>query len=429
MINIIRFSKNMTREDIFSAVEEKLNVSESVSEIIENVRKNKDKALYEYCERFDRAKLDSLIVSEEEIDEAFASTDPELIRIMQDAAKNIYAFHENQKSSGFIIAEKDGVVLGQRVIPIEKVGLYIPGGTASYPSSVLMNAIPAKIAGVSSIAMVSPPTYKNGKIAPAILAAARIAGVDKIYKVGGAQAIAALAYGTESIEKVDKIVGPGNAYVAEAKRQVFGRVSIDMIAGPSEILVIADKTCNPAYVAADMLSQAEHDKLASAVLVTDSEDLAYKVQAELEVQIPKLSRSEIARYSIDNYGKIIIADSLYDVIDASNEIAPEHLEICTDDPFDILPRIKNAGSVFLGKYCPEPLGDYYSGTNHTLPTSGSARFSSPLSVDDFVKKSAYSYYTRDALKKVYSDVAAFANAEGLTAHARSITVRFDGEEK
>lgn len=429
MIKIVKFSKNMTREDIFSAVEEKLNVSASVSEIIENVRKNGDKALFEYSERFDRAKLDSLTVSEAEIEEAFAKTDPELIRVMQEAKENIYKFHENQKKSGFIVAENDGIVLGQRVIPIEKVGLYIPGGTASYPSSVLMNAIPAKIAGVSSIAMVSPPTYEGGTIAPAILAAAKIAGVDKIYKVGGAQAVAALAYGTETVERVDKIVGPGNAYVAEAKRQVFGRVSIDMIAGPSEILVIADKTCNPRYVAADMLSQAEHDRLASAVLVTDSEDLAYKVQAELEVQIPLLSRSEIARASIDNYGKIIIADSLYDVIDASNEIAPEHLEICTDNPFDILPRIKNAGSVFLGKYCPEPLGDYYAGPNHTLPTSGSARFSSPLSVDDFVKKSAYSYYTKDALSKVYSDVASFANAEGLTAHARSMTIRFDGEEK
>lgn len=428
MIKIIKFSKDMTREDVFSAVEEKLNVSDSVSEIIDNVRKNGDKALFEYSERFDRAKLDSLVVTAEEIDAAYLSVDPELIRVMEDAKKNIYAFHEKQKKTGFIIAENDGVVLGQRVIPIEKVGLYIPGGTASYPSSVLMNAIPAKIAGVSSIAMVSPPTC-NGSIAPAILAAAKIAGVDKVYKIGGAQAVAALAYGTETVEKVDKIVGPGNAYVAEAKRQVFGRVSIDMIAGPSEILVIADKTCNPKFVAADLLSQAEHDRLASAVLVTDSPELAKKVSEELEVQIPLLERSDIARYSIDNYGKIIIADSIYDVIDASNEIAPEHLEICTDDPFAILPKIKNAGSVFLGKYCPEPLGDYYSGPNHTLPTSGSAKFSSPLSVDDFVKKSAYSYYTRDALEKVYTDVAAFAKAEGLTAHARSITVRFDEEEK
>lgn len=428
MIKIIKFSKNMTREDVFSAVEEKLNVSDSVSEIIDNVRKNGDKALFEYSERFDRAKLDSLVVSKEEIDFAYDSLDPDLIRIMEDAKKNIYAFHEKQKRTGFIIAENEGVVLGQRIIPIEKVGLYIPGGTASYPSSVLMNAIPAKIAGVSSISMVSPPTC-NGSIAPAILAAAGIAGVDKVYKIGGAQAVAALAYGTETVEKVDKIVGPGNAYVAEAKRQVFGRVSIDMIAGPSEILVIADKTCNPKFVAADLLSQAEHDRLASAVLVTDSPELANSVSEELEAQIPLLERSEIARHSIDNYGKIIIADSIYDVIDVSNEIAPEHLEICTDDPFAILPKIKNAGSVFLGKYCPEPLGDYYSGPNHTLPTSGSARFSSPLSVDDFVKKSAYSYYTKEALERVYTDVEAFARSEGLTAHARSITVRFDEEEK
>lgn len=428
MIKIIKFSKDMQREDIFSAVEEKLNVSKSVSEIIANVRKNKDKALFEYNELFDKAKLDSLAVTEKEIDEAFAKTDPELIRVMQQAKDNIEAFHKNQKRSGFILTENDGVVLGQRVIPIEKVGLYIPGGTASYPSSVLMNAIPAKIAGVSSITMVSPPTYEGGTIAPQILTAARIAGVDKIYKVGGAQAIAALAYGTESIERVDKIVGPGNAFVAEAKKQVFGRVSIDMIAGPSEILVIADKTCDPRFVAADMLSQAEHDKLACAVLVTDSETLAKEVSSELERQIPLLERQDIARYSIDNFGKIILADSLYDVIDASNEIAPEHLEICTDSPFDILPRIKNAGSVFLGKYCPEPLGDYFAGPNHTLPTSGTARFQSPLSVDDFVKKSAYSYYTKDALEKVYSDVARFANSEGLTAHARSMTIRFDGDE-
>ncbi len=428
MIKIIKFSDKMKREDIFSAVEAKLNVSDAVSDIIENVRKNGDKALKEYSERFDKAVLDSITVSDEEIEKAFAATPKKLIDILIAAKENIYRFHEKQKKTGFIMAEKDGIVLGQRVIPIEKVGLYIPGGTASYPSSVLMNAIPAKIAGVSQISMVSPPTC-NGSISPAILTAAKIAGVDKIYKIGGAQAIAALAYGTESVERVDKIVGPGNAFVAEAKRQVFGRVSIDMIAGPSEILVIADGTCNPRYVAADMLSQAEHDKLATAVLVTDSEKLAYDVQKELEVQIPLLSRSAIARESIDNYGKIILADSIYDVVDVANEIAPEHLEICTDSPFDLLPRIKNAGSVFLGKYCPEPLGDYYAGPNHTLPTSGSARFSSPLSVDDFVKKSAYSYYTRDALENVYEDVAAFANAEGLTAHAKSMTIRFDEESK
>jgi len=427
MIPILKQGE-VTNDEIFARTVPTVNVEGIVSEIIDNVRKNGDAALYEYCLKFDKAELSSLQVTEEEIDFAVSSVEPRFLEVLERAAKNIRAFHEKQVRNSFIVNTEPGVVMGQKVIPVDRAGLYVPGGTAAYPSTVLMDSIPAKIAGVPTVVMVTPPRA-DGTVNPVILAAAKIAGVDKIYKVGGAQAVAALAYGTETVERVDKIVGPGNAYVAEAKRQVFGRVSIDMIAGPSEILVIADKTCNPRYVAADMLSQAEHDKLASAVLVTDSEDLAYKVQAELEVQIPLLSRSEIARASIDNYGKIIIADSLYDVIDASNEIAPEHLEICTDNPFDILPRIKNAGSVFLCKYCPEPLGDYYAGPNHTLPTSGSARFSSPLSVDDFVKKSAYSYYTKDALSKVYSDVASFANAEGLTAHARSMTIRFDGEEK
>jgi histidinol dehydrogenase len=325
------------------------------------------------------------------------------------------------------------VVVGQKVTPIEKVGLYVPGGTAAYPSTVLMDAIPAKIAGCSEIVMVSPPTA-GGTINPVILAAARVAGVTRIFKMGGAQAVAALAYGTESVPRVDKIVGPGNAYVAEAKKQVFGRVSIDMIAGPSEILVVADATCNPKFVAADLLSQAEHDRMASAVLVTDSYEMAERVSAELERQIPLLPRAEIARTSIDNNGKIIVAEgNLMLAIDIANEIAPEHLELCMDNPFDYLDKVKHAGSIFMGKYCPEALGDYFAGPNHTLPTSGTARFSSPLSVDDFVKKSQFTYYTRDALSKVADKVAYFAEKEGLSAHARSATVRFEerssGEEQ
>ena len=317
--------------------------------------------------------------------------------------------------------------MGQKVTPVDRAGLYVPGGTAAYPSTVLMDAIPAKIAGVPQVVMVSPPG-KDGKIPAMILAAARIAGVDRIFKLGGAQAIAALAYGTESVPKVDKIVGPGNAFVAEAKKQVFGRVSIDMIAGPSEILVIADGTANPRHVAADLLSQAEHDKLASAVLVTDSMELAEAVQAEIEVQLSALEREEIARASIDNNGKIIVAPDLQKGIEISNEIAPEHLELCVDNPFDYLDKIRHAGSIFMGKNCPEALGDYLAGPNHTLPTSGTAKFSSPLSVDDFVKKTQYTYFTRDALKAVAEDVAYFARKEGLTAHARSATVRFEEEK-
>ena len=325
--------------------------------------------------------------------------------------------------NSFVITGKNGAITGQKVTPIEKVGLYVPGGTAAYPSTVLMDSIPAKIAGCREIVMVTPPK-KDGKITPVILAAAKIAGVDRIFKVGGAQAIAALAYGTESIPKVDKIVGPGNAFVAEAKKQVFGKVSIDMIAGPSEILVLADSTCDAEYVAADMLSQAEHDKMASAVLVTDSEELALAVSAELERQIPLLPRAEIARASIDNNGKIIIAEgNLSLAIEIANEIAPEHLEICVDNPFDYLDKIENAGSIFMGKHCPEALGDYFAGPNHTLPTSGTARFSSPLSVDDFVKKSQFTYYTKEALAAVADKVAYFAEQEGLSAHARSATVR------
>lgn len=420
VIKIINFSQ-ISRDEIFARKEDEFDVADIVTGIIDNVKQNGDKALFEYCEKFDKAKLSSLEVSKEEIDEAFSQVEQEFVDILTEAKENIEKFHRHQVRNSFIINENNGIVTGQKVTPIEKVGLYVPGGTAAYPSSVLMNCIPAKIAGVSQIVMVTPPT--GGKINPVILAAAKIAGVDRIFKLGGAQAVAALAYGTESVPKVDKIVGPGNAFVAEAKKQVFGKVAIDMIAGPSEILVIADGKSNPSYVAADLLSQAEHDKNASAVLVTDSADLAVKVQAEIENQLKVLPREEIARASIENNGKIIVTDSLEIAIEVANEIAPEHLEICTDNPFDYLAEIKNAGSIFMGRYCPEALGDYFAGANHTLPTSGTARFSSPLSVDDFVKKSQYTYYTKDAFNKVSEKVAYFAEKEGLSAHARSATVR------
>lgn len=427
MIKIYKYGE-VSNEKIFARENISANVEGIVSEIIENVKQNGDKALYEYCLKFDKAQLQSLEVSSEEIEEAFASVDKEFIEILIEAAENIKTFHQKQKRNSFIINDKDGVVIGQKVIPIEKAGLYVPGGTAAYPSTVLMDAIPAKIAGCEQIVMVSPPK-SDGKINPVILTAAKIAGVDKIYKVGGAQAVAALAYGTETIPKVDKIVGPGNAFVAEAKKQVFGKVSIDMIAGPSEILVVADDTNNPDIIAADLLSQAEHDKNASAVLVTDSMDFALKVSKSLEKQIPKLQRAEIARASIDNNGKIIVSENdILKAIDIANEIAPEHLELCVDNPFDYLDKIKHAGSVFLGKNCPEALGDYFAGPNHTLPTSGTARFSSPLSVDDFVKKTQYTYYSASALEKVAEKIAYFANKEGLDAHGKSATVRFKEDE-
>ena len=427
MIKIINF-KDIDPSEILDRKENVFNVADAVADIIKEVRANGDAALFEYSRKFDKVELSSLEVSKEEIDAAFSKVEPEFVEILKEAKENIYAFHSRQVRNSFLINEKDGVVIGQKVIPIEKVGLYVPGGTAAYPSSVLMNAIPAKIAGCNEIVMVTPPA-KDGSVNPAILAAAKVAGVDRIFKVGGAQAVAALAYGTESVPAVDKIVGPGNAYVAEAKKQVFGKVSIDMIAGPSEILVIADKNNNPAYVAADLLSQAEHDKNATAVLVTDSKELADAVSAELEHQIPQLSRSEIARVSIDNNGKIIITESIDEAIFVANGLAPEHLEICLDDPFMYLDKIKNAGSVFMGKYCPEALGDYFAGPNHTLPTSGTARFSSPLSVDDFVKKTQFSYYTKEALEKVARKVEFFANKEGLGAHAKSAVIRFEDNEK
>ncbi|MBQ3199935.1 MAG: histidinol dehydrogenase [Firmicutes bacterium] len=411
-------------EDILNRdIREEKGVEDIVDEIIANVRQNGDAALIAYGEKFDKAKLTALEVTEAEMDEAFAAMDAEFIKTLEMARDNISRFHSQQIQKNFVITEEGGIVLGQKYTPVEKAGLYVPGGTASYPSSVLMNAIPAKLAGVSEIVMTTPPNAE-GKIAPAILAAAKVAGVTRIFKVGGAQAVAALAYGTESIPKVDKIVGPGNIFVATAKRKVYGLVDIDMIAGPSEILVLADGTCNPEYVAADMLSQAEHDKLATAVLITTSADLAAAVSDELERQIPLLPREEIARTSIDTNGKIILATTMADAVAAANLIAPEHLEVCVDEPFSLLDDIKNAGSIFLGKNVPEALGDYLAGPNHTLPTSGTARFSSPLSVDDFVKKSSFIYYPKAALAKVSDRIVDFAEREGLHAHAQSVAVRF-----
>lgn len=423
MIKILRYGE-VSGEEIFARNNPTANVSEAVSEIIAKVAAEKDAALRFYAEKFDKVVLSDLEVSKAEIDAAYDSADKEFIEVLEEAAENIRAFHSKQVREGFSLSKRDGVIIGQKITPIERVGLYVPGGTAAYPSTVLMDSIPAKIAGCAEIVMVTPPA-KDGGVNPNILAAAKVAGVDRIFKVGGAQAVAALAYGTESIPKVDKIVGPGNAFVAEAKKQVFGRVSIDMIAGPSEILVVADNTNDPAFIAADLLSQAEHDKNASAVLVTDDEAFACAVSEQLEKQIPKLLRAEIARKSIDDNGKIIVAEDLHSAIDVANEIAPEHLELCVDDPFKYLDEIKHAGSVFLGKNCPEALGDYFAGPNHTLPTSGTARFSSPLSVDDFVKKTQFTYYTEKALGEVADKIAYFANKEGLQGHAKSATIRFE----
>ncbi len=423
MIKILKYNE-VSNDEIFARTESVSDISAVVADIIANVRANGDKAIREYTERFDKVVLDSLTVSDEEIAEAVSLVEPHFIEVLERAAANIRRFHERQVRQGFEIREDDGTVIGQKITPVDRAGLYVPGGTAAYPSTVLMDSIPAKIAGVPEVVMVTPPG-KDGKVNPAILAAAKVAGIDRIFKVGGAQAIAALAYGTETIPKVDKIVGPGNAFVAEAKKQVFGMVSIDMIAGPSEILIVSDGQSDPVYVAADLLSQAEHDRMASAVLVTDSEELAYAVSSELERQIPLLDRADIARTSIDTNGKIIIADDLKTVINIANEIAPEHLELCVDDPFTYLPEIRHAGSIFMGRNCPEALGDYFAGPNHTLPTSGTAKFSNPLSVDDFVKKTQYTYYTKDALEKVAYDIAYFATQEGLTGHAKSAVIRFE----
>lgn len=424
MIKIINIDSAEKSEILTRDIKLESGVEAIVADIIKNVKENGDKALKEYSLKFDKAEIENFRVTQAEIDAAYENEDKALIETLELAKKNIWNFHKKQLHEGFEINNGDGTVSGQKITPIEKVGIYVPGGTASYPSTVLMNAIPAKIAGVSEIIMVTPPD-KNGNIPSAILCAAKIAGVDTIIKTGGAQAVAALAYGTESVPKADKIVGPGNVFVATAKRMLFGLVDIDMIAGPSEILVLADGTCNPAFVAADLLSQAEHDKLASAVLVTDSKELAYAVSEELERQIPLLPREEIARASIDTNGKIIIANNIEQGIEIANEIAPEHLEVCVDDPFALLDKIKNAGSIFLGKNTPEALGDYLAGTNHTLPTSGTARFSSPLSVDDFVKKSQYIYYTEEALGKVKDNIVLFANREGLHAHGKSAAIRFE----
>ncbi len=422
MIRILRCGE-VPRKEIFARTLPTADVTDAVAAIVADVRARGDEALRDYTERFDGPRLEALAVTEEEFAAAMAEVGEEFLGILRRAAANIRRFHENQKRSGFLVGGgAEGVVVGQKVTPLDRVGLYVPGGTAAYPSTVLMDAIPAKIAGCPEVVMVTPPG-RDGRIAPVILAAARTAGVDRVFKVGGAQAVAALAYGTESVPRADKIVGPGNAYVAEAKRQVFGQVAIDMIAGPSEILIVADGKTDPRHAAADLLSQAEHDRMASAVLVTDSEALARAVAGELERQIPLLERAEIARASIDGNGKIIVADDLSEAVDIANEIAPEHLELCVDDPFALLDRIRHAGSVFLGRNCPEAMGDYFAGPNHTLPTGGTARFSSPLSVDDFVKKTQFTYYTREALAAAAGDVAAFARREGLTAHARSALIR------
>lgn len=427
MISIYKYGE-VPNSELFIRNDALANVSETVAQILDTVKRDGDKALLDYTEKFDKVRLDSLEVSDDEMDSAISLVEPEFMQVLERAASNIRAFHKRQVRNSFIINEQDGVVIGQKIMPIEKVGIYVPDGTAPLSSTVLMDTIPAKIAGCSEIIMVSSPK-KNGQIDPYILAAAKVAGVDRIFKAGGAQAIAALAYGTESIPKVDKIVGPGSAYVAEAKKQVYGRVSIDMIAGPSEILAVADGKSNPKHIAADMLSQAEHDFNAAAVLVTDSEDFAEAVRDEIEHQVSELPREEIARSSIDNNGKIIVADDLIKAIDIANEIAPEHLELCVDNPFDYLDKIKHAGSIFLGRNCPEAVGDYFAGPNHTLPTSGTARFFSPLSVDDFVKKSQYTYFSADALDRVAGDIAMFAEKEALRGHARSVLVRSEDRKE
>ena len=423
MIRIYRYGE-ISDEEIFKRSEALPDVSGTVAAIIADVRARGDAALFDYTERFDHVRLTALEVSAEEFAEALNKTDPRMLEVLKKAASSIRAFHQEQKRSGFILNEKKGVVIGQKVLPMARVGLYVPGGTAAYPSTVLMDAIPAKIAGVKELVIVTPPG-RDGKVNPVILAAAKTAGVDKVYKVGGAQAVAALAYGTETIGQADKIVGPGNAFVAEAKHQIFGQAGIDMIAGPSEILVIADGKSDPVQVAADLLSQAEHDKNASAVLVTESEELAKKVQAEIERQLAVLPREEIARVSVENNGKIILTKDVEEAVAIANRIAPEHLELVLDQPFDYLDMVENAGSVFLGRNCPEALGDYMAGPNHTLPTGGTARFSSPLSVDDFVKKIQYTYFSQEAFRGLARDVAYFAEQEGLSGHARSALSRLE----
>ncbi len=425
MIKKIKYSSEINLEKELARSQFSYDdVNETVENILKDVRSRGDKALIEYTEKFDGVKLETLEVSDKEIEDAYNTIDKELLEVIKYSHDNIKKYHERQVRNNFMITEENGVVLGQIINPIEKVGLYVPGGTASYPSTVLMNAVPAKIAGCKEIIMVTPPN-PDGSISAPILAAAKIAGVDRIFKVGGAQSVAALSYGTESIPKVYKIVGPGNIYVAMAKKMVYGEVSIDMIAGPSEVLIIADESADYVYVAADLLSQAEHDRLAACILVTTSEELADKVATELEKQLKELPREEIARASIENQGRIIIVDNLEEAVYVSNFVAPEHLEVAVDSPFELLPKIKNAGSIFMGHNTPEPLGDYLAGPNHTLPTSGTAKFSSPLSVDDFIKKSSVLYYSKEALEKVKDKVIKFAESEGLDAHARSIYKRFE----
>lgn len=402
--------------------------ADAVNEILDNVKKNGDRALFEYTHKFDKAQINenNILVTKEEIDEAYEQMDDELLGVIRRAIANIKKYHEKQKRNSWIDCDEEGIILGQKVTPLESVGVYVPGGKAAYPSSVLMNVIPAKVAGVKRIAMVTPPNAQ-GKVYYNTLVAANEAGVTEIYKVGGAQAIAALAYGTKSIKKVDKVVGPGNIYVALAKKAVYGHVSIDSIAGPSEILVLADETANPRFVAADLLSQAEHDEMASAILVTTSKDLATKVSEEIDKFVQVLARKNILEKSLENYGYILIAQSMEDAIDTANEIASEHLEIVTKDPFNTMTKIKNAGAIFLGEYSSEPLGDYFAGPNHILPTNGTAKFFSPLNLDDFVKKSSIISYSRQALEPVSDDIIKFAKSEGLTAHANSIAVRFNKE--
>ena len=423
MIRIYPFNE-VSPEEIFARVLPTSRVDGAVAEIIAGVRKGGDSALLAYTEKFDGVKLSSLRVTPEEIEEAKASVEPEFLEVLARAARNIRRFHERQVRNSFILNDEDGIVIGQKVIPLDRAGLYVPGGTAAYPSTVLMDAIPAKIAGVREIVMVTPPG-KDGRVNPAILAAAAEAGVDCIFKVGGAQAVAALAYGTESIPRVDKIVGPGNAYVAEAKRQVFGRVAIDVVAGPSEVLLVADESAEPRVLAADLLAQAEHDVNSAAILVTDSAALGEAVQREIDRQIRLLPRFEIAKASIEHNGRIIVCDSIDQAVEIGNEIAPEHFGLCVAEPFRYLERVRNAGSIFLGHNAPEALGDYLAGPNHTLPTGGIAKFASPLGVDDFVKKSQFTYYTREALERVSEQIALFARTEALEGHARSARVRYD----
>ncbi|EHI98872.1 Histidinol dehydrogenase [Clostridium sp. DL-VIII] len=428
MLSLIKITED-NKKSLISELKGRITETEqdvilSVTSILSKVKKEGDKALFEFTKSFDKVDLKNLKVSAKELDECFSKVDDDFLKALEEAKANIEEYHKKQKSNGFLLTKDKGVYLGQRVLPLEKVGVYVPGGTAAYPSSVLMNVIPAKVAGVSEIIMVTPPD-KDGGINPYIGVAAKVAGIDKIYKVGGAQAVGALAYGTESIEKVDKIVGPGNLFVATAKKLVFGEVDIDMIAGPSEILVIADEKSDPSFVAADLMSQAEHDKLASAILVTTSKELYEKVEVELEKQVRTLEREDIIRTSLNDFGNAIICKDIEECIDISNAIAPEHLEIMVDDPMRYLGMVRNAGSVFLGRYCPEPIGDYFGGTNHVLPTSGTARFFSPLSVDSFIKKSSFIYYSKEAIKENGEKIITLANKEGLTAHANSVKVRLN----